>query len=168
MSELTWIQEQVITHKRAYVVGHLVQFPREQMHGHLNTVMVIDRPHGGYLFLVLAYFRYEDVEYPKLMITALRADTVEEMITSWKSQFASSHWNIDDHDAVNVMFGIGGPKVKLGDPWLIYHLGAFTEMLRNSEELAAYGRYAVKAAVERMEALTTARITQLTKVNGRK
>lgn len=170
MTELTWFERQVVEHRRLLITGFLEALGKrnDSINAHLNGVQLVELPDGGYVFVVLSYDRRETDPSPELKAVTTRVATVEEALESWHKQFYSGHWTDAEHDTVRIRFGLGGPLVKLSDPWLLYHLGVFTQLARCSEELLLEGSDVRNSLVNTLEALTTARIKRLTDVVGRR
>jgi len=139
-----------------------------------STIQVVKLSEGCYVFVGLSYSRLRDWltnkdKGPSLTVRTQLCATVEEVLEHWHKSYYSTPSNTP-HETVRVSLEIEGPTVRLSDPWLLYHMGALTEMTRANQELAQIGNESqvTKAVVGALEALTTARIKQLTDVVGRR
>ncbi len=172
--ELTWFEQEVIVRKRMLVGGHLerIRGRDDSMHCHLNGVQIVELPEGGFVFVSTSYTRNEGwprvkVEVPKLSMTAEWAETLDEAVAVWKKTHFSGHWTDGGHDSVRVTLGLGGPAAKLSDPWLLYHLGVFAQLVREASIPTPQGEFVRAQMVRSLEAIATTRIKRLADAIGR-
>lgn len=171
MTKMTWLEDQAVTHQRILVAGYLASAKR---HGEwcdtdigalLSAVQIVRLTHG-YVFVSLSYSRLTQLDEPSLRVETARVATAEEAIEEWHKKYFSGSWDSDEHETVRVSIRTGGPRAKISDPWLLYHLGVLTQLVRGSEELLV--QEVRESVVNALEALTIARMKVLTAIVGRR
>lgn len=174
--EMTWFEQEVIIRRRMLVAGD-VDRPRgrdDSIHTLLNALQIIELPDGGFVFASCSYTRLkreygerkgEDV--PELIVRSTWAATLDEAVACWKKQFYSGNWTEGPHESLRITLGVGGPTVKLADPWVLYHLGVFTQLMRAADITTPQAEFVRARLVASLEAITITRIKQITKVVGR-
>jgi len=146
----------------------------DSIHATFCALQIVELPEGGFVFASCSYTRVKH-EYgdnkghdkPELLVRPFWAATLEEIVAHWKQQFYSGNWTNGEHDSVRIQLGLGGDPAKLTDPWVLYHLGVFTQLIREAEIAAPQGEFVRDRLVQSLETITTTRIKRLTQVVGR-